>query len=418
MSRHRFVKSEVEGSEYFEEDGMYDDLERRVADDGSAYTYEQFLEFYGGTAEWNAAKSFVTPKAQINNKKKQSTQPNNQKNNVDAKKNVPKETNDKSKSSVPLPVPPPPKSSSDNSKLNEKTKIEDGKGALLALLKELKIEEPEYAVNVLTIQKIDATSLKSSSRDDLLEAGLHPRVIDQLQQALKDHHASTEAVKIKSDLGDQQSHANAKAVATTSFSSPTMGSSHAFGPDMLSLKDKQWKRPVRPTEAEAAALATGGGLYGGATHGSDKHLLSMVVVGHVDAGKSTLMGQLLVSSGVVATKDARRFQKEANAMGKGSFYLAWVMDEGEDERAHGVTIEVAEKVIARLFFFSRCLFSPTLRLYMLLHIFIVILIVFSYSLLIICVEYMCIVFRDTHQTCEDLRCPWTCRLCTANDHGY
>jgi hypothetical protein len=367
MSRHRYVKAEVEGSEYFEEDGMYDDLERRVADDGSAYTYEQFLEFYGGTAEWNAAKSFVQPKAQSNNKKKQSTQPNNQKNNVDAKKNVSKENNDKSKSPVSPPVPPP-KSSSDSSKSNEKTKIEDGKSALLALLKELKIEEPEYAVNVLTIQKIDATSLKSSSRDDLLEAGLHPRVIDQLQQALKDHlHAAPEAVKIKSDLGDQQSHANAKAVATTSVSSPTMGSSHTFGPDMLSLKDKQWKRPVRPTEAEAASLATGGGLYGGATHGSDKHLLSMVVVGHVDAGKSTLMGQLLVSSGVVATKEARRFQKEANAMGKGSFYLAWVMDEGEDERAHGVTIEVAEKVKARLYLFSRRLFFPTLRLYMLLH---------------------------------------------------
>jgi elongation factor 1 alpha-like protein len=93
----------------------------------------------------------------------------------------------------------------------------------------------------------------------------------------------------------------------------------------------------------------------------------MVVVGHVDAGKSTLMGQLLVSSGVVATKEARRFQKEANAMGKGSFYLAWVMDEGEDERAHGVTIEVAEKVKARLYLFSRRLFFPTLRLYMLLH---------------------------------------------------
>ena len=112
---------------------------------------------------------------------------------------------------------------------------------------------------------------------------------------------------------------------------------------------------MRPTRNEAHSLATGGGLYGGGG-GGDAVLagLSMVVVGHVDAGKSTLMGQLLVSATAgggggsgqgcaVTARQVRKFKEEAAACGKGSFFLAWVMDEGDAERAHGVTIDVASK---------------------------------------------------------------------------
>ena len=42
----------------------------------------------------------------------------------------------------------------------------------------------------------------------------------------------------------------------------------------------------------------------------------MVVVGHVDAGKSTLMGQLLVAAGAVEKRTVHKFRKEAEALGK------------------------------------------------------------------------------------------------------
>ncbi|KAG5178193.1 P-loop containing nucleoside triphosphate hydrolase protein [Tribonema minus] len=69
----------------------------------------------------------------------------------------------------------------------------------------------------------------------------------------------------------------------------------------------------------------------------------MVVVGHVDAGKSTLMGQVLVKMGHVSQRVLHKHEREAREQGKASFYLAWIMDEDEEERAHGVTIDVAQK---------------------------------------------------------------------------
>jgi len=73
--------------------------------------------------------------------------------------------------------------------------------------------------------------------------------------------------------------------------------------------------------------------------------LTMVVAGHVDAGKSTLVGNLLFKTGGVAQRTVHKFQKESAEAGKGSFALAWVMDEGSSEREHGVTISVAERTI-------------------------------------------------------------------------
>ncbi|KAI6284469.1 hypothetical protein MCOR21_008561 [Pyricularia oryzae] len=69
---------------------------------------------------------------------------------------------------------------------------------------------------------------------------------------------------------------------------------------------------------------------------------SFVVVGHVDAGKSTMMGRLLLDMNVVDDRTISKYKKEAEAMGKGSFALAWVLDSTSDERAHGVTIDIAK----------------------------------------------------------------------------
>mmetsp|Transcript_437 Transcript_437/g.608 ORF Transcript_437/g.608 Transcript_437/m.608 type:complete len:734 (-) Transcript_437:86-2287(-) len=77
-----------------------------------------------------------------------------------------------------------------------------------------------------------------------------------------------------------------------------------------------------------------------------KSRLSMVVLGHVDAGKSTLMGQLLVQLGVVQKRIVTKYQKQATEIGKSSFALAWIMDEDESERERGVTIDIATKHIS------------------------------------------------------------------------
>jgi len=56
------------------------------------------------------------------------------------------------------------------------------------------------------------------------------------------------------------------------------------------------------------------------------------VVGHVDAGKSTLMGHVLYRLGQVPDKTMKKYQRDSQKIGKGSFAYAWVLDETDEER--------------------------------------------------------------------------------------
>ncbi|CAK7909620.1 elongation factor 1 alpha-like protein [[Candida] anglica] len=74
-------------------------------------------------------------------------------------------------------------------------------------------------------------------------------------------------------------------------------------------------------------------------HHSKPHK-SFVVIGHVDAGKSTLLGRLLYDVGAVDAKTLNKLTREAEKAGKGSFALAWVMDQTSEERSRGVTVDM------------------------------------------------------------------------------
>ncbi|KAG9397256.1 Elongation factor Tu GTP binding domain [Carpediemonas membranifera] len=66
---------------------------------------------------------------------------------------------------------------------------------------------------------------------------------------------------------------------------------------------------------------------------------TVLVVGHVDAGKSTVMGHVLHKLGAVDKKALRRLERDATVLGKESFKFAFVMDQDPAERARGVTID-------------------------------------------------------------------------------
>lgn len=70
--------------------------------------------------------------------------------------------------------------------------------------------------------------------------------------------------------------------------------------------------------------------------------ISFVVIGHVDAGKSTLMGRLLLDAGAIPSKLVDKYEKESSKIGKGSFALAWLLDATEEERERGVTVDFGE----------------------------------------------------------------------------
>lgn len=72
-----------------------------------------------------------------------------------------------------------------------------------------------------------------------------------------------------------------------------------------------------------------------------KNAANFVVIGHVDAGKSTLMGRLLTDLKAVDQRTLEKYRREAENIGKGSFAYAWVLDQSAEERARGVTIDIA-----------------------------------------------------------------------------
>ncbi|KEQ89981.1 hypothetical protein M438DRAFT_341692 [Aureobasidium pullulans EXF-150] len=104
------------------------------------------------------------------------------------------------------------------------------------------------------------------------------------------------------------------------------------GVSNLSLEEPQTSQKVKSRNLDVVAEHAKAGR---------KNAASFVVIGHVDHGKSTLMGRLLYDLKVVDQRSLDKFRKEATSIGKSSFALAWVMDSTSEERERGVTVDIA-----------------------------------------------------------------------------
>ena len=72
----------------------------------------------------------------------------------------------------------------------------------------------------------------------------------------------------------------------------------------------------------------------------DKLHINVVVIGHVDSGKSTSTGHLIYKCGGIDQRTIDKFEKEADQAGKGSFKYAWILDKLKAERERGITINI------------------------------------------------------------------------------
>ncbi|GAB0136912.1 translation termination factor GTPase eRF3 [Epichloe bromicola] len=71
-----------------------------------------------------------------------------------------------------------------------------------------------------------------------------------------------------------------------------------------------------------------------------KEHVNIIFIGHVDAGKSTLGGSILWTTGMVDERTMDKYKREAKDLGRESWYLSWVMDLTKEERTKGKTVEV------------------------------------------------------------------------------
>lgn len=76
---------------------------------------------------------------------------------------------------------------------------------------------------------------------------------------------------------------------------------------------------------------------------ADKPHMNLAVIGHIDHGKSTLVGRLMFETGAVPAHMIEKYKQEAKEKGKESFAFAWVMDSLKEERERGITIDIAHR---------------------------------------------------------------------------
>jgi len=75
--------------------------------------------------------------------------------------------------------------------------------------------------------------------------------------------------------------------------------------------------------------------------GKEKAHINLVVIGHVDVGKSTTTGHLIYKCGGIDARTIEKFEAEAKNIGKASFKYAWVLDKLKAERERGITIDIS-----------------------------------------------------------------------------
>ncbi|XP_014288587.1 eukaryotic peptide chain release factor GTP-binding subunit ERF3A isoform X2 [Halyomorpha halys] len=106
-------------------------------------------------------------------------------------------------------------------------------------------------------------------------------------------------------------------------SDPPSGASGVGEEDDEIIEAKPKKKPPRPEETR-----------------SKKEHVNVVIIGHVDAGKSTIGGQIMALTGMVDKRTLEKYEREAKERSRESWYLSWALDTNQEEREKGKTVEV------------------------------------------------------------------------------
>ncbi len=76
---------------------------------------------------------------------------------------------------------------------------------------------------------------------------------------------------------------------------------------------------------------------------AEKPHMNLVFIGHVDHGKSTAVGRLLVDTGALSRQEMDKLKEKAKEYGMEGCELAYTMDHLKEEQQRGMTIDVAHR---------------------------------------------------------------------------
>merc|ERR1719390_462761 len=103
-------------------------------------------------------------------------------------------------------------------------------------------------------------------------------------------------------------------------------------------KPEEVKAEVQATKE--VAIVAKEGKESSAKEPDPRQHMNIVFIGHVDAGKSTTCGNILFLSGCVDERSVEKYMKEAKDKNRESWFLAYIMDTSDEEKAKGKTVEV------------------------------------------------------------------------------
>ncbi|KAJ4707683.1 putative Elongation factor 1-alpha [Melia azedarach] len=194
------------------------------------------------------------------------------------------------------------------SRVSSSTKKPSNANALLPKDKQARMDESHSLKN----EVVQASSKSSDSSSSVMPKDRHDTVDDSIGSSIDGAEPLSHTDNLTSNLKNVS--LNVKSGNSTHVSDRRENSHRRYKPERWMLPDK-----------------AGDGLT----------QLNLAIVGHVDAGKSTLSGRLLYLLGRISKKQMHKYEKEAKLQGKGSFAYAWAMDESSEERERGITMTVA-----------------------------------------------------------------------------
>lgn len=163
--------------------------------------------------------------------------------------------------------------------------------------------------------------------------GIGSRLLEKSQKQSQQSQSGSQVATVKANI-DKQAIKKGFDINSPRLQSPSVSGRNTpvnFGDD--SIKSAQPTKTKEQLTQEAKEFFE-------KERGNEKPHVHLVVIGHVDAGKSTLMGHTLYDLGVVSQKVMHKHEQESKKLGKQSFMYAWVLDETGEERERGITMDV------------------------------------------------------------------------------
>jgi len=156
--------------------------------------------------------------------------------------------------------------------------------------------------------------LRTASQEERSNAAVEALRLAKAESEAKSPNEDSSASPSRSKNYDSKTGTPSKTPSKSGFKTPSRAETpRNYDIPLLSAKQKRWRdEQLTVTDAQKPGL-------------------NLICIGHVDAGKSTMMGHLLYLMGRVDKKTLHKYEKESKEMGKSSFHFAWILDNHDEE---------------------------------------------------------------------------------------